>query len=682
MNDEKEKLERKDASEETKQANLDCFDQLPFEDQESFRLAHKGFLCPIPGEELRTDGIQVWDPHRFHFIHEKAPAPDTVNPSLWRQSKLTKIGGLFEVVEGIYQVRNYDIANMTIIEGEEGIILVDVLTCAETAKASLDLYYKWKLKTKGKRPPLKALIITHSHLDHFAGLINGVLTEEEAKDPDIEIIVPDEFVDHVYMENLYMGNAMGRRATYMYGRVLPADQKGDVGAGLGSTVANGTITMVPAERLTVIKNAADNTGTHRKTIDGIDFDFLLTPGTEAPAEMHFFVHRYNALCTGENVVHNMHNVYSLRGAQIRDALAWSKDLNTTLNLWGDRAEIYFGVHHWPVWGKENVVNYLKRQRDLYRYINDETLRLANLGYKPVEIAELLRELPPNLEKDWDLRGYYGTLNHNVKSVYVKHIGWFDGNPADLHPYPPCEAGKKYVEFMGGAENVLKKARASFDKGDYRWVVQVVNHLVFADPTNTDARNLQADALEQLGYQSESGPWRNFYLNGAMELRGGVNKKQQKKLAPDQSFILSAPTDIFFDYMGMLLKGWEVRHEKAVFKIHFDRENNTSTIEKKDAGYWLEIENGVINHSRLDAPRISVARRPDLIMSTTRKAFYYLVTGIAGGGITDPAKALKGLIAAGDIHIDEGSPDKLIYILEHLQVLDPYFNIVEPVNPGV
>lgn len=668
--------ERKDATEETKQVNQAFSEQLPLDNRGSFELALKGFLKPIPGDPLTVQvgtgneekSVTVWDPHRFDFIKEDAQAPDTVNPNLWHQSKLTKIGGLFKVVDGIYQVRNYDLANMTIIESNSGIILVDVLTCAETAKASLELYYDWK----GERPPVKAIIITHSHVDHFAGIIDGVTTMNDIEEGNVKVIAPHGFVKAVAMENFYMGNVMGRRASYMYGSLLPADDKGDVGVGLGSAVANGTVTMVPWYLITMIKKDFEE-----HPIDGVDFTFQLTPGTEAPAEMHFFVEQYNALCTAENAVHTMHNVYSLRGAQIRDALAWSKDLNTALNLWGDKAEVYFGVHHWPVWGKENVVTYLKKQRDIYRYINDQTLRLANLGYKPVEISEELRSLPHELEyfleNDGDLQGYYGSLNHNVKSVYVKHIGWFDGNPADLHPYPPCETGEKYVQFMGGPEKLMKNARASFDKGDYRWVVQVMNHLVFADPGNTDARKLQADALEQLGYQSESGPWRNFYLSGAMELRDGVQTIPE--VPP--SFILSVPTDIFFDYMGMLLKGWEARNEKAVFDIHFNVKENIST-DKKMEGYRLEIENGVINHSDLKTPYST----PDLTISTTREIFYNLIAGIAGGIIKDPTAALNQLIEAGDISVHGDGIGKFRYILEHLQVMNPGFNIVEPVEPGV
>jgi alkyl sulfatase BDS1-like metallo-beta-lactamase superfamily hydrolase len=650
--------ERKDAAEATKKKHEAVLKKLHFDEYGSFELAYIGYKIPIPDVPIPD----VWDPTRFDFIKEDSPAPYTVNPSLWRQCKLTKIGGLFEVVPGIYQVRNYDIANMTIIESDSGIIIVDVLLCAETAKAALELYYDWKKEIK----PVKAVIFTHSHIDHFGGVINGVTTMGDIEKGNVKVYAPHGFLNASYMENFYMGNVMGRRASYMYGNLLPADEKGEVGAGLGTTMATGAATLVPQNLINSIELTFEE-----KVIDGLTFEFQLTPGTEAPAEMNFFVPQYNALCTAENAVHTMHNVYSLRGAQIRDALSWSKDLNTALNRWGDGAKVYFGVHHWPVWGNRNVITYLKRQRDLYRYINDQTLRLANLGYKPVEIAEKLRELPPALENDWDIRGYYGSLNHNVKSVYVKHIGWFDGNPATLHTYPPCEAGKKYVEFMGGGEELMEKALASYQEGDYRWVVEVMNHLIFADPDHPAARKLQADALEQLGYQAESGPWRNFYLSGAQELRHGV--KVIDKIPPHESFILSVPIDIFLDYMGMLLKGKEVWDEQAVIYIILEVDEETNEMEK----YQLDMENGVLNHTNLNFVKGSP---PDLEIQTTRKVFYDLIVGIAHGIISNPVEVLQELIQQGLIKY-KGDITKFECILAHLQTLDPNFNIVEPIKPG-
>ena len=661
-----EYYERKDATEATQKKNEAVLNELPFDNHESFKLAGKNLLRPIPADPITKDGGDkiVWDPKRFDFV--KGNAPDTVNPSLWRQSKLTNIGGLFEVVPGIYQVRNYDLANMTIIECSGGIIIVDVLTCAETAKAALELYYDWK----GERPPVKAVILTHSHIDHFAGLIND-LTKRDIEAGKVKIYAPDGFVNSVYMENFYMGNVMGRRASYMYGNLLPGDEKGEVGAGLGTTRSKGSTTMVPEEHIISIKNTFE-----RIQIENLTFEFQLVPGTEAPAEMHLYIPQYKALCTAENAVHTMHNVYSLRGAQIRDALSWSKDLNTALNRWGNEADVYFGVHHWPVWGNSNVINYLKKQRDCYRYINDQTLRLANLGYKPVEIAEILKKLPPLLENDWDIRGYYGSLNHNVKSVYVKHIGWFDGNPATLHTYPPCEAGEKYVKFMGGAEELIKKANDSFNNGDYRWVAEVMNHLIFADPGNQKAKLLQACALEQLGYQAESGPWRNFYLTGAQELRKVVKEEAKDKKANSElsnSYICSCPLDMFFDYMGMLLKGHKVKEKTAVINITITNNEGPAQPEK----YQLTMENGVLNHTNLTLYSIYKAE-PDACVTTTRRYLYSLIIGIAEG--KNAIQSLKSMINDGTMEVTGNIP-KFEYILENLQELKPNFNIIEPVVPS-
>lgn len=662
-----EYYERKDATEVTQKKNEAVLKELPFDNRESFRLARENLLRPIPSDPITKDGgiKMVWDPKRFDFVNGNAPA--TVNPSLWRQSKLTNIGGLFQVVPGIYQVRNYDLANMTIIESTSGIIIVDVLTCAETAQAALKLYYDWK----GESRPVKAVILTHSHIDHFAGVINKYITESDIEAGIIKIYAPDGFVNSVYMENFYMGNVMGRRASYMYGNLLPGDEKGEVGAGLGTTRSTGSTTMVPKEHIISIKNTFDV-----KTIDGLTFEFQLVPGTEAPAEMHLYIPLYKALCTAENAVHTMHNVYSLRGAQIRDALSWSKDLNTALNRWGNKSIVHFGVHHWPIWRKSEVINYLKKQRDCYRYINDQTLRLANLGYKPVEIAEILAKLPPILENDWDIRGYYGSLNHNVKSVYVKHIGWFDGNPATLHTYPPCEAGEKYVKFMGGAKELIKKAEDSFNNGDYRWVAEVMNHLIFADPCNQKAKLLQACALEQLGYQAESGPWRNFYLTGAQELRNGVNEEAKDKKANSEmlnSFLFSCPLDMFFDYMGMLLKGHKVKEKTAAINITITNEGPAQPEE-----YQLTMENGVLNHTILiPYPIDPIKSEPDACVTTTRKCLYSLIIGIAEG--KNAVKSLKSMINDGTMEVT-GNILKFEYILENLQKLNPNFNIIEPVVP--
>jgi len=672
---------RKGAEQATISLNNKVYEELPFDEAYPFPDAKKNLLKMISKKPVyRTDPetgdqVIVWDPNYYDFVHDRAP--DTVNPSLWRQSELTNIGGLFEVVSipgtdtmpelGIYQVRNYDLANLTIIESTNGLILVDVLTCAETAKASLDLYYEWidehpNRKPEGRKPVI-AVIFTHSHVDHYAGIINGVTTEEDIKSGKVCVYAPEGFLEHACSENFYMGNIMGRRALYMYGNLLPGDSKGDVGCGLGSGRAVGTITLTP-----LIRPITDEIAKTGFSIDTLEFEFMLTPNTEAPAEMHLYLPYFKALCTAENAVSTMHNVYSLRGAQIRDALSWSKDLNKTLNRWGNIVNVLFGVHHWPVWDNRNIVNYLKKQRDLYRYMNDQTVRLANLGYKPVEIAEMLNTLPEVLESDWNLRGYYGSLNHNIKSIYVKYLGWFDGNPATLHTLPTVAAGMKYVEYMGGATKLLERAKLDFDNGEYRWVAEVLNHLVSAEPQNVPARARLADTLEQLGYQAESGPWRNFYLSGAQELRYFANK--QSSGYPSMDAILSLSPDAFLDYMAMLLIGPDIgENDEASFMIEFTDIHEA---------YFLGLENAVLNHSNMKSnPNPST---PELLITTTRKVFYGLVFGIAGGEITDIQSAVTNLINTGELVLKpKNISHKFINLLDHLQVLPASINIVEPVG---
>src|ERR687898_159261 len=453
--------ERKDATKATKDVNDKLLEELPFEDRRDFEDAERGFIAPLPdGGVIRgEDGSDVWNTSKFSFIEEDSPAPDTVTPSLWRQSQLVLKGGLFKVTDRLYQVRNADLSNLTIVEGDTGLIVFDPLITTEAAQWALELYF-------ARRPRKPVLAV----------------------------------------------NAMSRRATYMYGNLLAPDPKGQVGAGLGMTTSVGTITLIPPT------DEITETG-QKMTIDGLTFEFLLAPDTEAPAEMHWFIEELGALTAAENCCHTLHNTYTLRGAAIRDPQAWSRYLNETIDRWGHKTEVMYGMHHWPVWGTDRVLELLRKGRDAYRYINDQTLRLANHGHTPVEIAEMI-ELPDGLAHHWALRGYYGTVNHNVRATYVKYLGWFDGNPANLHTLPPEEVAKRYVEFMGGAEATLKKARSAYESGEYRWVAEVVNHVVFADPGNAEARQLQADALEQMGYQAEAGPSRHFYLTGAKEVAEG------------------------------------------------------------------------------------------------------------------------------------------------------------------
>lgn len=629
----------KEATAATKAANNKLLKELPFKDKRSFEDAQKGLIAPLPKKVIKSqDDSVIWDPNKYGFITVDASAPDTTNPSLWRQSQLTNISGLFKVVDQIYQVRNQDLSNMTIIEGEKGLTICDPLVSIETAKAALDLYYAHRPKK-----PVVAVIYSHSHVDHYGG-VRGVVDEADVKAGKVKIYAPEGIVEKAVAENVMAGTAMSRRASYMYGNLLPPSATGQIGAGLGTTTSTGTVTLIPPT------NVITKTG-QQETIDGLTYTFLWAPGTEAPTEMHWFIDELKALSTAENGCHTLHNTYSLRGAKIRDPLAWSKYLNETLRIWGDKAEVLYGMHHWPVWGNEHVVDHLKKQRDLYRYINDQTLRLANHGYTMTEIAEEV-QLPESLAHYWSNRGYYGSLNHNVKATYVLYLGWFDGNPATLHPLPPRQSSVKYVEFMGGAKAVLEKARESYDKGEYRWVAEVVNHVVFAEPDNQEARELQADALEQLGYQAESGPWRNFYLSGAKELREGVKKLPTPHSASPDT-IRAMDLDLFFDYLAMRLNGPKAADKQIALNLTF-----TDTKEK----YFLEMGNGVLNHTA-DKQQDDA----DATIMLSRETLNGIILG---------ENTLAKAITAGDVKID-GDPRKLEELVGLLDTFEFWFNIVTP-----
>jgi alkyl sulfatase BDS1-like metallo-beta-lactamase superfamily hydrolase len=630
---------RKDATAATKAANAKLLNELPFSDTSDFESARRGLIAPLPTEIIKgAAGNPIWNPQQYGFITGGAATPDTVNPSLWRQAQLINISGLFQVTDGIYQVRNLDLSNMTIIEGKEGIVVVDPLVSAETAKIAIDLYSK----NRGSKP-VKAVIYTHSHVDHYGG-VRGVVDEADVRSGKVKIYAPHGFLEAAVAENVMAGNAMSRRASYMYGNLLPPDAKGQVGAGLGTTTSAGTVTLIPPTDI------VSKTG-EKHVIDGLTYEFLMAPGSEAPAEMLWLIEEKKAIAAAEDCTHTLHNTYSLRGAKIREPLPWSKYLNQALQMWGGKAEVMFAQHHWPSFGNAAVVKLLRDQRDLYRYINDETLRLANHGLTKVKIAEEFK-LPDSLAHVWANRGYYGSVNHNVKATYVLYLGWFDGNPATLHELPPVEASKNYVAFMGGADTVLAKAKESFDKGDYRWVAQVVNHVVFADPTNQAARKLQADALEQLGYQAESGPWRNFYLSGAKELRDGVAKLPTPNTASPDT-VRAMPLDLFFDYLSVRLNGPKAANAKAVLNFDFG-----------DSGgkYFVELQNGVLNHTANHQ-----ANNADATVTLTRDTLNKIILKE-----TSAADA----ISAGTVKIS-GDRAKLDELMSHLDSFEFWFNIVTP-----
>jgi alkyl sulfatase BDS1-like metallo-beta-lactamase superfamily hydrolase len=631
----------REASQITRQANAALLGQLPFDDRQAFDDIKRGFIAALAdGGVIRNDqGQPIYDLSQFSFIKEGDPAPDTVNPSLWRQAQLIMKGGLFEVTRGIYQVRAADLSNITFIEGEDGVVVVDPLISTETAKSALDLYYA----NRPEKKPVVAVIYSHSHVDHYGG-VRGIVSEEDVKSGKVKILAPDQFLEHTVAEFVYAGNAMSRRASYMYGALLPADPKGQVGAGLGPTTSVGTITLMPPTD-TIKENG------EKRQLAGLTFEFWMAPNSEAPSEMFFYIPEKKALCTAEDATHTLHNTYTLRGAKIRDPLAWSKYLNEAIHHWGGEAEVLYAPHHWPVWGSARVVEHLKKHRDMYRYIHDQAVRLLNHGYTMIEIAEML-ELPESLANVWSIRGYYGSFNHDVKSTYVSYLGWFDGNPATLHPLPPVEASKRYVEFMGGADAVLTKAMAYFEKGEYRWVAQVVNHVVFADPKNHAARNLQADALEQLGYQAESGPWRNFYLTGARELREGVPKLPAANTASPDT-IRAMSLEHLLDFVGTRINGPKAAGKTINLNVKF-----TDTKEQ----FVVGLENGAI-HYTMGAQ----AERSDATITLTHEILEEALLGRIS-----PLNA----ITSGKIRV-EGAVTKLMELRSLFDTFDLWFNIVTP-----
>ncbi|WNI85390.1 alkyl/aryl-sulfatase [Citrobacter portucalensis] len=629
----------KDATAQTKSANDALYGQLPFTDKTDFMNAHKGFIAPLPSELIKgKQGNVVWDPQQYAFIKEGEKAPDTVNPSLWRQSQLINIGGLFQVTDGVYQIRNLDLSNMTIMEGKEGITVIDPLVSAETAKVGMDLYYK----NRGKRPVV-AVIYTHSHVDHYGG-VRGVIDEADVKSGKVKVYAPAGFMKEAVSENIMAGNAMSRRASYMYGNLLKPDAKGQVGAGLGTTTSAGTVTLIEPT------NYITHTG-QKEVIDGLTYDFMMAPGSEAPSEMLWYVEEKGMIEAAEDVTHTLHNTYSLRGAKIRDPLAWSKYINDVIGRWGGKANIIIAQHHWPTWGNENVVKLMKSQRDMYRYINDQTLRMANQGLTRDEIAANFK-LPSGLEKSWASRGYYGSVSHDVKATYVFYLGWFNGNPATLNELPPVDAAKKYVDYMGGADAIMQKAKTDYAQGNYRWVAQVTNNIVFADPSNKEARNLEADALEQMGYQAESGPWRNFYLTGAQELRNGVVKGATPNTASPDTVKAMSP-EMIFDYLAVHINGEKAANAQAVFNVDLGADGGK---------YKLELENGVLNHSA-DVQ----ASNADASITLNRATLNKIIL---------KEESLKQAEEKGDVQIS-GNHAKLDEFLGYLDSFDFWFNMVTP-----
>ncbi|WP_087470611.1 alkyl/aryl-sulfatase [Cellulosimicrobium cellulans] len=608
---------------------------LPFSDTQDFDDATRGLVARRePGAITADDGRVVWDDDTYAFV--QGDAPDTVNPSLWRQSQLVAEQGLFEVTAGIYQARGFDLSNVTFIEGRTGVIVLDPLISTETAAAALALYREHR----GDRPVM-GIIYTHSHVDHFGG-VKGVTTQEDVDAGRVPVVAPEGFTEHAIAENVYAGTAMSRRAGYMYGAALARGPQGQVGAGLGQTTSTGTVTLIPPTLFVT------TTG-QEETVDGVRMVFQMAPDTEAPSEMLVWFPDHKALCAAEDATHTLHNLLTLRGAVVRDPHVWSHYLTESIDLFGGEVEVVFASHHWPTWGNDRIREYLSLQRDLYGYLHDQTLRLLNQGLTGPEIAEQI-VLPPALENAWHARGYYGSVSHNVKAIYQRYMGWYDANPAHLWEHPPVEKAKRYVALGGGADAVVERARAAFDDGDYRWVAELLNHVVFAEPDHAAARDLLADTFEQLGYGAENGTWRSVYLSGATELRDGAFGTPTVASAPD--IVASLTPTMLFDALAVQVDGPRAWEESLSIDV---------VLTDADERYRLWLRNGALTYSA--APQRGDA---DTTLTTTRKALPALATG----AVTPDGLAAAGIEVAGDV----GALARLVAVLDPG---DPDFAIVTP-----
>ncbi len=626
----------KPATPATARANQAVAHSMAFNDQRDFADATRGLIATLPDPLVKAaDGKLVWDANRYDFITGDAPA--TVNPSLWRQEKLNNVRGLFKVVDGIYQIRGYDIANMTLVEGKTGWIVIDTLLTAEIARSTL----AFALDKLGSKKPVVAVIYTHSHADHYGG-VRGVINEADVLAGKVKVIAPEGFMDNAVAENVLAGNAMARRATYQFGAGLDANARQGVGSGLGKALSSGTMGLIPPT------DTVSKTG-EEITVDGVRIVFQMAQGSEAPSEMMFYFPDKKALCLSEVLTKHMHNIYTIRGAKLRDALAWSKYANEALDLYPD-VEVAFASHHWPTWGTTSIRQYIANQRDTYRFVHDQAMNLANKGQTLDEIGDATF-FPKALAADASSRGYYGTLSHNLRGVYNFYLGYYDANPASLHRLPPTETAKRYVAAMGGEAAVLATAQTAFDAGDFRWVAELVNHVVFANPDNTAARALQADALEQLGYQAEAGTWRNAYLVGAKELRDGVLKPPTSTQGPD--VVRGMNQELLFDYIALRLNHQKTDGLQAAISLVFTDLKET---------WALELSNAVLNNTKN-----RVLKNPDVTLTLTRPAFLAMLL---------QGKKLPELVQAGAVKV-EGNPQVLAAVFGNVESFNPYFNIVTP-----
>lgn len=625
----------------TAEANAEWYEKLDFSDRREFANAERGWLDNAEGRIIDgDDNRSVWDLQSYGDLNRDAP--DTVNPSLWRNTQLNAKAGLFEVCDGIYQVRGFDMANTTFIRTDHGWIVFDVLMCKENMKAAKEL-----MENRFGPLDIKAVLYSHSHVDHFGG-VEGVITREQVADAKLSlkkqlasgktlVLAPAGFLKHAISENVYAGIAMARRAQFQYGTVLDKGEKGALSVGIGMGQSTGTVTLI-APTYEIGEDVP------KLTIDGLEIEFQLTPGTEAPAEMNAYFPKYRALWMAENCTGTLHNLYTLRGAEVRDANDWAKYIIEADQRFCDKTDVVFQSHNWPHWGEE-IHDYLLNTAAIYKFIHDQTLYYMNQGYTSTEVAAMLT-LPEKLEKVWYTRPYYGTLAHNAKAVYQKYLGWYDANPVNLNPLPPSDTAKKLVEYLGSTDAVLRKARKDFEKGDYQWVAQITKELVFADPSNQKARNLCADALEQLGYQAESGAWRNAYLMGAAELRKGNLSGLARTANGLGSAMKEMTVDMLLDYISILTDANAAQNDDVTLNLIV-----TDVNEK----FYVTRKNGILLS-------YSGENRPDAQATVTCKRLQLL--------------ALMQGQQAGQVQVS-GDATALKRLLAYASKFEKTFNVIEP-----
>ena len=624
---------QKTATQFTADANAQVYALLDFEDKSEFENATRGLIASPEALEIRNeDGKLIWSQKAYDFLD--GDAPSTANPSLWRNTQLNHIYGLFEVCEGIYQVRGYDLSNITFIKGDTGWIVFDPLMSTECAKAALEL-----VNENLGVLPIKAVVYSHSHVDHFGGVL-GIVTPEQVQAEGIAIIAPEHFEEHAVSENVYAGTAMARRASYQYGSLLEKGAQGALALGIGMSQSNGTVEFLSPN--------TDITHTGQELeIDGVTMVFQLTPGTEAPAEMNTWFPQKQALWLAENCTGTLHNLYTLRGAQVRDGNAWAEYIMESLALYGQQAQVVFQAHNWPHWGNENIQEYMTNTAAVYKFINDQTLLYINQGYTEAEIANMI-QLPEAMEKVWYTRQYYGTVSHNAKAVYAKYMGWYDANPVHLLELTPTEEAKKLVQYLGDTNRVLEMAKQDYDNGEYQWVAQITNTLVFADPENLAARYLCADALEQLGYQAESGTWRSVYLCAAQELRQGTNTDPASRTAGANIASKMTPAMIF-EYMGIRLD------TMAVPDLNF-----VAVANLPEGSYTVRVHNGVLLYQAG-----ITCDNPDVVWNTNTAGLLAIATN-------KPAGIEKLVQQEGDTSLTTRLAEAMVELSQY-----KFFHIVEP-----